>query len=275
MKKALLLVVFIVAGIAVNAQQTPPQKPKDPDSETMINGLASTSSDTSKIFTAVEHEPSFPGGMGKFFQYIAKNLKYPDQTFKDGFVGKVFVSFVVEKDGSLTNSVILKGVSPDIDAEALRVVNNSPKWKPGIQNGRPVRVQYSIPLSFKLPSEAEQRRIDSLNNLPIDQKIFTTVEHEPEFKGGPQEFFKYLRSSIHYPANAVENHIQGKVFISFIVEKDGSLSDLKIVRSVSPDLDAETMRIIKASPNWIPGTQNGKPVRVAYTIPISFTLSGK
>jgi protein TonB len=106
-------------------------------------------------------------------------------------------------------------------------------------------------------------------------KIFTAVEHEPEFKGGTQAFYKYLSSSVHYPADAVKNHVQGKVFIFFIVEKDGSLSNLKIVRSVSQDLDAESMRVIKDSPKWNPGTQNGKPVRVAYTMPISFTLSGR
>lgn len=103
--------------------------------------------------------------------------------------------------------------------------------------------------------------------------IFTAVEHEPEFKGGTQAFYKYLRDAIHYPANAVKNHIEGKVFISFVVEKDGSLSDVKIVRSVSDDLDAEALRVIKASPNWEPGTQNGKPVRVAYTMPLSFSLA--
>jgi TonB family protein len=254
MKKTLLITCILFSFITVKAQDTDTVK---------------------RIFTSVEVEPTFPGGIEEFYRYLQANVKYPPDAKKNRLEGKVFISFVVERDGSLTNSAILRGVSPDIDAEALRVVNNSPKWKPGIQNGRPVRVQYSIPLNFKLPSEAEQRRIDSLKNLPPDQKIFTAVEHEPEFKGGMQAFYKYLSSSVHYPADAVKNHIQGKVFISFIVEKDGSLSDLKIVRSVSPDLDAETMRVIKASPNWNPGTQNGKPVRVAYTMPMSFTLEGR
>ena len=148
MKSTLLLFVLIIAGITVNAQQTLPQKPKDPDSETMINEPESTPSDTAKIFTSVEHEPSFPGGTGKFFEYIMKNLKYPDQTFKDGFVGKIFVSFVVERDGSLTNIKVRKSTSPALDAEVAKVIKKSPKWSPGIQDCRIVRVKYSLPINF-------------------------------------------------------------------------------------------------------------------------------
>jgi protein TonB len=113
------------------------------------------------------------------------------------------------------------------------------------------------------------------NNKADTAKVYTAVEHEPEFKGGVQAFYAYLTHTIHYPAKAREHNIQGKVFISFIVEKDGSLSDIKIVRSVSEDLDAEALRVIKGSPHWNPGLQNGKPVRVAYTMPLSFALASK
>ncbi|MDB5136647.1 MAG: energy transducer TonB [Mucilaginibacter sp.] len=90
-----------------------------------------------------------------------------------------------------------------------------------------------------------------------------------------QAFYTYLTHTMHYPVKAKEHNIQGKVFISFIVEKDGSLSDIKIIRSVSEDLDAEALRVIKGSPNWNPGIQNGKPVRVAYTMPLSFALASR
>jgi TonB family protein len=251
MKKPLLITFILFSFVTAKAQDT----------------------DTAKrIFTAVEAEPAFPGGIDEFYRYLQANVKYPPDAKKARLQGKVFISFVVERDGSLTNCAILKGVSPDIDAEALRVVNNSPKWKPGIQNGRPVRVQYSIPLNFKLPSEAERHRIDSLNNLPIDQKIFTAVEHEPGFPGGINAFYNFLQHNLHYPEKAKRKNIQGKVFISFVVEKDGSLTNLKISKGVSEDLDAEALRVIQASPNWNPGTQNGRPVRVAYTLPLSFSL---
>ena len=247
MKKALLIALVLFSFVTVKAQDT-----------------------VKRIFTSVEVEPTFPGGIVEFYRYLQTNVKYPPDARKNRLEGKVFVSFIVEKDGSLTNSAILKGLSTDIDAEALRVVNNSPKWKPGIQNGRPVRVQYSIPLSFKLPSEAEQRQVDSLNNLPFDQKVFTAVEHEPEFPGGRQGFRKYLSDSLKYPDKARDNDLHGQVFVSFVVEKDGSLSAIKISRSLTRETDAEAIRVLQDGPKWVPGVQNGKPARVMFTVVIPF-----
>ena len=103
-------------------------------------------------------------------------------------------------------------------------------------------------------------------------KIFTAVEKEPGFPGGDEAFLRYLQKNIHYPAIAKENNVQGKVFLSFVVEKDGSLTDIKTVRGIGSGCDDEAMRVLKASPHWKPGIQNGRPVRVSYTIPVSFTL---
>lgn len=104
-------------------------------------------------------------------------------------------------------------------------------------------------------------------------KIFTAVEKEPAFPGGEDAFIRYLSKNIHYPAVAKENNVQGKVFLSFVVEKNGALTDVKVVRGIGSGCDDEAMRVLKNSPKWTPGIQNGRPVRVAYTIPVSFTLS--
>jgi len=101
-------------------------------------------------------------------------------------------------------------------------------------------------------------------------QIFTAVENEPKFKG---DFGAYLSRNIRYPAVDKENNVQGKVFVQFVVEKDGSLTDIKVLRSPDESLGDEAVRVLKASPRWTPGIQNGKPVRVMYTVPISFTLS--
>jgi len=103
-------------------------------------------------------------------------------------------------------------------------------------------------------------------------KIFTAVEQEPTFAGGIEKFYAFLRNNIHYPAVAKENNVQGKVFVSFVVEKDGTLTDIKVVRSLGSGTDEEAVRVLRNSPKWKPGIQNGRPVRVAYTMPISFTL---
>lgn len=99
------------------------------------------------------------------------------------------------------------------------------------------------------------------------------LEVPPTFPGGMDKFYKYLNRSIKYPPMAAENNIQGKVFVSFVVEKNGALTDIRVIRSLGGGTDEEAVRVLKASPTWIPGVQNGKQVRVKYNIPISFNLS--
>jgi TonB family protein len=100
-----------------------------------------------------------------------------------------------------------------------------------------------------------------------DEKVFDVVENMPEFNGGAGALMQYLSHNIHYPE---EKDIQGRVIVSFVVDKDGSISNAKVVKSLHPSFDAEALRIINNMPKWIPGTQNGKPVNVKYAVPISF-----
>jgi len=104
-------------------------------------------------------------------------------------------------------------------------------------------------------------------------EIFSAVEHSAEFPGGIEKFYAYLQKNVHYPAIARENNVQGKVFMTFVVEKDGSLTDVKVMRGIGSGCDEEATRVIKASPKWKPGEQNGRTVRQQYTVPISFTLA--
>jgi TonB family protein len=103
-----------------------------------------------KIFTAVEQIPQFPGGIDAFYQFLGDNIRYPADSKKAASQGRVIISFVVEKDGSLTNVHTVRGVDSSIDKEAVRVIKLSPKWSPAIQNGRVVRVGYSVPIAFTL-----------------------------------------------------------------------------------------------------------------------------
>jgi len=103
-----------------------------------------------EIFQVVENQPEPVGGMAAFYKHVQKNLKYPEQARRMGVEGRVFVQFVVDKDGNLTDVQILKGIGSGCDEEALRVVKSAPKWNPGKQRGRPVRVRMSIPIVFKL-----------------------------------------------------------------------------------------------------------------------------
>lgn len=101
---------------------------------------------------------------------------------------------------------------------------------------------------------------------------YTVREAQPQFPGGLQAFGQYLGSSIVYPYTATMNRTQGRVIVTFVVERDGSLTDVKAVRSPSATLSQEAVRVVKNSPNWIPGYQFGRKVRVSYAVPINFTL---
>jgi TonB family protein len=107
---------------------------------------------------------------------------------------------------------------------------------------------------------------------PVQGDVFDVVEEMPQYPGGPQALFKFLGENVHYPEEAEKAGIQGRVIATFVVEKDGSISQPTIVKSVDPLLDAEALRVISAMPNWKPGKQNGEVVRVKYTVPLSFNL---
>lgn len=106
----------------------------------------------------------------------------------------------------------------------------------------------------------------------VENKVFDIVEQMPSFPGGPSALMKYLSENVRYPVVAQENGVQGRVVVSFVVEKDGHITDVKVVRSVDPTLDKEAARVVKSMPSWIPGKQNGSAVRVKYNVPVSFKL---
>lgn len=103
-----------------------------------------------EIFQIVEEMPAFPGGEAKLMEYVGKNIKYPQIARETGIQGRVFIGFVVEPDGSVSNVKLLRGIGGGCDEEAMRVVKSMPKWKPGKQRGKAVRVSYQIPVFFKL-----------------------------------------------------------------------------------------------------------------------------
>lgn len=109
---------------------------------------------------------------------------------------------------------------------------------------------------------------------PEPEQIFTAVEEAPKFPGGDAELYRFLSKNIRYPEMAQQNNIQGRVTVQFVVEKDGSIGQVKVVRGKDPDLDKEAMRVVKMLPKFIPGKMNGQAVRVWYTLPVNFKLQG-
>ncbi|MBV5315956.1 MAG: TonB family protein [Prolixibacteraceae bacterium] len=118
--------------------------------------------------------------------------------------------------------------------------------------------------------------IAELNNMIVEEDTtsqpFFIVEQMPEFPGGEAALRKYLANSVKYPVIATENGIQGKVFVNFVVEPSGNISNVKVTRGVDSSLDKEAVRVVKSMPKWIPGKQGGQAVRVSFTVPINFVL---
>lgn len=215
-----------------------------------------------QVFTVVEKMPSFPGGDAELLKYIATNIKYPKESQDNGEQGRVICSFIVGRDGSVNNPEVLRGVTPLLNEEAVRVINTMPRWNPGMQRGKAVAVKYTVPITFRLKSPVVETKEETL----------TVVDVMPQYPGGDHELLKFIAQSIKYPTDAQEAGVQGRVICSFVVDKKGNIVEPKIIRGIDPSLDAEALRVIGMMPRWTPGRQDGKAVRVLYTVPITFRL---
>ena len=231
------------------------------------------------VYEVVENMPEFPdGGMSGLMKYLSANIRYPEAAHKAGTQGRVTVQFVVGKDGSIGNVGILRGVDPNLDAEAIRVISSMPKWKPGTQKGEPVNVKYTVPVMFRLTPKPVEK-IDEMivvgyrtPDAPVTGEVYEVADKMPEFPGGMTGLMQHLSKNIRYPAEAHTNNIQGRVVVSVIINTEGKVTNAQIVQGVAPSLDAEALRVTGTMPDWIPGTKDGKPVNVKYTFPVVFRL---
>jgi TonB family protein len=132
--------------VSVNVKAKEPQE----DHPTAIGTFTPDTPETENAFNVVEQMPEFPGGAVELMKFLSENVKYPEAAEKTGTQGRVIAQFIVEADGSITNVKVVKNVTEELDAETVRVINAMPKWKPGMQKGQPVRVKYTIPVTFRL-----------------------------------------------------------------------------------------------------------------------------
>ena len=245
----------------------------------------------SVVFEVVEVMPEFPGGQQALMQYLAKNIKYPVTAHENGKQGRVIVSFVVKKDGNISDIKVARSVDPYLDKEAERVITAMPNWKPGKQRGQAVNVRFTVPVTFRLsgpepakPAETpEAIAIEKFEEVivtgygpkedtPNNEPTFKVVDEMPKFPGGQEGLMRYLAKNIKYPVMAQQNKEQGKVLVQIIIGKDGNVSNIKILEGASAWLDAEAIRVVRGMPKWEPGKQNGQAVAVEYTFPITFRL---
>jgi len=231
-----------------------------------------------------------------FYNHLKRTIRYPESAQESKVQGNSQIKFTVSNSEAEAVSAATS-LGAGCDAEVMRAILSYSKFK-SIPDGK-----YTFSVKFILNNDETPSTSVALKNqnLPVlkgyvalpseivivgylkkstssnngDSKVydFVSLDRQPYFPGGMQEFYKYLGKNVKYPQEAQKNNIQGKVFLSFVVETDGALTDIKVDRSVGSGLDEEAVRLIKESPKWIPGMQDGQNVRVKYNIPISFSLT--
>lgn len=215
------------------------------------------------LFTVVEVSPEFSGGETELYKYLLPAIRYPEAARDAGIQGTVFINFVVEKDGSITNANVLRGIGGGCDEVALNAVRSMPVWTPGEHKGQKVRVRYNLPVKFTMK---EPEKVSSTSD-----REFTIVEEMPEFPGGSVALYKFIKKELRYPAELKPTKSIGTVHTTFEIGTDGSINNARVSRGFHPEADAEALRLVNSMPQWSPGKQRGKPVRVQFTLPIRFS----
>ena len=220
--------------------------------------------------------------LSDFRTFVIDQLNYPQKAVKKKIQGDVTFEFDV-KDGKVTNAKIIKGLGYGIDDELLRVLNASPEWDESVG-------KYHGKFTMKFYLREEGKAIVKGISWDGDRKetadcysdsakqigkngVYQIVEKMPEFPGGEKALLDYISENIVYPQSAKDKNISGRVFVSFVIKKDGSVSDVKVMRGIDEECDAEAIRVVKSMPKWKPGMDDGKPVKVSYMLPVNFKLT--
>ena len=297
------LLVLPVVAISLSAFATTvyvPREVQDKVTENSVNEqISQTESNASAMpesqqddrpWIKVEKMPTFDGGKSLvgFQNWIQNNIRYPKEALAKGVGGRVIFQFVVERDGTPSSFNVLKSPDKSLADEVERVFKTSPKWEAGEQGGKKVRVLYTVPVVFTTPSAETQEFEQQKQNFEQQKQNFEAqkqnfeqqkdlayikVEKMPTFQGGDlNRFVVWMQGQIQYPAEAIEKGLSGRVIFSFVVEKDGSMSDFTVLASPDKLLSDEVERVFNSAPKaWTAGEENGKKVRVKYTVPIVFT----
>lgn len=213
-------------------------------------------------FLVAEEMPLFQGqNLNTFRTWVQSQIRYPAEALKRGIEGRVVLSFIVERDGSVSIIQLLQSPDRILSEEARRVVAASPKWTPGRQRGHLVRVRYMLPVDFSIPKEKAAAQEPGMT--------------PPQFEGGDLNAFRsWAMQRLRYPAGAKERQTEGSVVATFTVGRDGRVDDIRIAGSPDPQLAEEVRRVVKASPAWSPATRNGEATAATVMLPVSFRIQG-
>lgn len=186
-------------------------------------------------------------------------------------------------ENSENNSEKQEGISATVSEDTLQSPVTKQQVKIEGEDGEVTTLNVlSVAGADESTDKAQLKPDDKISTIPAQamvaaedydgEDVFDMVEEMPAYPGGMEELMKFLQTHVKYPKEAEEKGQQGRVLVTFVVEKNGSITNAKVVKSVSPELDAEALRVVKSMPNWTPGKQRGEAVRVKFTIPIVFRL---
>lgn len=205
--------------------------------------------------------PLFEGAEAtEFAKWVKMRCVYPAEALSENIEGKVNFSFVVDKKGNVTDVFIIDSPHQSLSWEVRDIVGGSPKWTPGRNGKKKVPVIFYMHIDFELK----------------EHSVHTDSNYEPaQFEGGfLPEFRNWIIGKIRYPEEAYEQRIGGTVRARFVIEKDGTLTNIIIDKSSHQSLSKEVERVLKRSPKWTPATVNGEPVRLRYSLPVEFMIEG-
>ncbi len=226
------------------------------------------------------------------YSYVSRNIIYPSDARLNNIQGDVVATFTITSSGNLEDINIIKGLTNGVNEEVQRILKKVNNLDPAAAGKYSFRINFNlegtgsevkntpvtIPGDYKELSpiiivgypRAASPGTRTSGNVPSDNAIhdFASIDVMPEFNGGINAFYQYVSKNYIYPAEAKKNGVSGRLILSFVVEKDGSLTDIKTIRDMGMGTGEEAVRMLRDSPKWKPGIQNGEPVRVMYTIPI-------
>ncbi|NNJ87858.1 MAG: energy transducer TonB [Eudoraea sp.] len=218
----------------------------------------------------------------EFSSYVQQNLVYPPEVNLKNINSRVYTSFMIDQKGKVVN-VMASGEHPSLEEEAIRLITELPKMSPGLQNGEKVTTSVNIPIQFGLPPKSNDLRKPLQRPAQFNDSIAATLDRVPIFPGCEnlsnedsrscfnKKMQEHIRDNFRYPRMAQLKNIQGTVYANFMINIDGSISDISLIAPHQLLAD-ETLRIIKLLPIITPAMQEGRNVRAPFSFPISFKL---
>ncbi len=256
MKKTLLsLGVILALAIACQVNET--------DTSPDLAEETSSSAALEDIFLVVEEPATFPGGTEAWKAFVEENLIVPEGDPQ----GRVFATVVVDKQGVLHDIQLIRGIGNGADEAVVELLKKSPDWLAGKQRGKVVNSRLALTIQF---GEAEANLMPKEPTKPINyaefDEVFTVVEEQPAFPGGTEAWTQFISDNLKSP----DSNVKGRVFASFVVDREGAIHNIQLIRGIGRGADEAVVELLKNSPNWIAGKQRGRKVNSQMQAVITF-----